>query len=256
MSSLDVLMLRKQGKWQEALELALYNINLKESEYSRMALFWLIYDICKEAEKYKGTDALIVKCIVYMRSLQRDMIDDEGVGQKCYQRMLQRYLPNEAIIDDAFYFSAKNPVRAFNCLEGFKIQPSKINKAFHDNYAWVICRYLQRQGLKVSSVRVRNLMNQYFQLQVTQPSKLHSMMLSVALDFVVYRPNEKFDFNKFFAMWGPQNLRWQDRYSFVVFGKMHSPIVPRLLKVLEMYTDAEGLASITNDLPRWWWTRM
>lgn len=253
MSSLDVLYLRKQGKWQEALDLALYNINACDSEYSRMALFWVIYDICRMARKVEGTKDIIIKCLVYMRALQRNMIDDKGIGRDNYQRLLHRYMINESRIDMAFKESLKSPVRAYNFLERMNIVPQQIHPAFHDSYGWIICRYLQRQGLKVSARRVKKLLVEYFQLQTSRPSKLHSMILDVVLNFILLRPNESFDFNRFFSMWGPTNLRWQDNYSFTTQGRSHSPIFPRLLKVLEQYTDSIGIASITKDLPIWRW---
>lgn len=255
MSSLDVLYLRKQGRWQEALELALHNINACDFEYSRMALFWVIYDICRMAEKVRGAEDIVEKCIIYMRTLQFDMIDDNGVGRACYNRLLVRHMIAGARVDKAFEITRKQPVKALVCLEGVKMRPCMVHRTFHDCYAWVLCRYLQRQGRKISSNRFRTLLSQYFELQTSRPSKLHSMILDVAVDFVLHRPQEVFNFNRFFDMWGPDNLRWQDRYSFTVFGVSRPPLVPRLLKVLERYTDAEGLSSLTDKIPVWWWAR-
>lgn len=255
MSSLDVLYLRRQGKWQEALDLALSYIKACETPYSRMALFWVVYDICRMARKTVGAKDIVIKCLVLMRALQHDMIDDNGVGRDNYQRLLFRYMITESRVDLAYRVSNQSPVRAYRFLEGLNITPQQVHPAFHDSYGWVICRYLQRQGLKVSAGRVKRLLFEYLQLQTSRPSKLHSMILDVVLDFVIHRPNEAFDFNRFFAMWGPSNLRWQDNYAFTTVERSHSPIMPRLLKVLELYSDEVGIASITNDYPIWSWKK-
>ena len=81
------------------------------------------------------------------------------------------------------------------------------------------------------------------------------MILDVVVDFVLLRPHEPFDFNRFFALWGPSNLRWQDNYGFTTVERSHDPIVPRLLKVLERYSDEVGIASIINDFPLWRWKK-
>ena len=152
MSSLDVLYLRKQGKWQEALDLALYNINACDTAYSRMALFWVVYDICRMARGVVGAKDIIIKCLVVMRALQRNMIDDNGVGRDCYLRLLFRYMINESRVDLARKASVQSPVRAYRFLKNMNIVPQQIHPAFHDSYGWVICRYLQRQSLKVTQV--------------------------------------------------------------------------------------------------------
>lgn len=255
MSSLDVLHLRKQGKWQEALDLALYNINACDTEYSRMALFWVVYDICRMARKVEGAKDIILRCLIIMRVLQRNMIDVNGVGRDNYQRLLFRYMINESRVDLACKASVQSPVRAYRFLKNMNIMPQQIHPAFHDSYGWVICRYLQRQGLKVSARRVKTLLWEYFQLHTSRPSKLHSMILDVVVDFVLLRPNDPFDFNHFFALWGPSNLRWEDNYGFTTVERSHSPLFPRLLKVLEYYTDEVGLASIIDDFPFWRWKK-
>lgn len=255
MSSLDVLYLRRQGKWQEALDLALSNIKACETPYSRMALFWVVYDICRMARRVEGAKDIIIKCLVLMRALQRDMIDDNGVGRDNYQRLLFRYMITESRVDLAYKASHQSPVRAYRFIKSKNITPQQVHPAFHDSYGWVICRYLQRQGLKVSAGRVKSLLVEYFQLHTTRPSKLHSMILDVVVDFILQRPNETFDFNRFFALWGPSNLRWQDNFAFTTVERSHSPLFPRLLKVLERYSDEEGIASITNDFPLWSWKK-
>lgn len=255
MSSLDVLYLRKQGKWQEALDLALYNIKACDTPYSRMALFWVVYDICRMARKIEGARDLVIKSIVLMRALQRNMIDDNSVGRDNYQRLLLRYMINESRVDTAYEISNSNPVYAYLFLKRNNLEPEQVHPAFHDSFGWVVCRYLQRQSLKVSARRVKTLLYEYLRLQTSRPSKLHSMILDVVLEFVIHRPNEPFDFNRFFMFWNPSNLRWEDNYSFNVMGRTHRPILPRLLQVLERYSDEVGIASIVSTFPYWSWKK-
>lgn len=253
MSSIEILMLRKQGKWQEALELALSGINCCEDEYSRMALFWVLYSICRMAQKIRGAEDIVKRCIIYMRTLQRDMLDDEGIGHKCYNRLLERYMLAGARVDAALDLSRVEPIKAYVCLRRVHVHPGDVDITFHDAYGWVICRYLQRRVETISPFTFSDVLDEYFLLQTSRPSKLHSMILDVMLRFALNRSSEPFDFNHYFNLWGPNNLRWEDRYRFVVNGVGQPPIVPRLLKVVERYADEKGIASLTDGIPCWWW---
>lgn len=255
MSSIEILMLRKQGKWQEALELALCGINSREDEYSRMALFWVVYSICRMAEKIRGAEDIVKLCIIYMRTLQRGMLDEEGIGHKCYNGLLRRYMLAGARVDAALEMSRTEPIKAYVCLRSVNVHPGDVDKTFHDAYGWIICRYLQKRVEKISPMTFSDVLDEYFLLQTSRPSILHSRILDVMLRFALSRPNEPFDFNHYFDLWGPNNLRWEDRYAFVVFGVCQPPIVSRLLKVIEKYTDEKGMASLTDGIPRWWWVR-
>lgn len=85
-----------------------------------------------------------------------------------------------------------------------------------ESMGWEIVKQLN-EGLTVtgyntlpiiSSINARKMLADYFRLNVTKPSKLHSAILSCATKMALFFPD--FRYVPFLEMWGLQNLRPED----------------------------------------------
>lgn len=241
--------LRRKGHWQAALDAALDNLHFMDTEWTQMSLFWVIYDMCKMALVTDGGGEVAAKCFVCMKYLLRTMIDEEGIGRKCYDNLLLKHMPHAAAVDYAERISKTQPTKAMSIVHAMECTPQNVHPVYHAAYGWVICRYLRRQGFKVSDGRVCGLLREYMQLHNPRPSTLHSMILDFVLDYAY--GHASFRFNEFFAQWGAENLRYEDHFAPVICRVNKPSIMARLLRIVERSGDKVALQSLLDGLYDW-----
>ena len=226
MDTRTVFELRREGKIQEALDIALklYQIDPDDS-WTQSALAWPLIDLCKasltqnslnQAQKYfnqliainfTGVDDIITSQIAFLKPkidinyskiLEAENLSKNGNHKLALSKMKAMFLNNELL---------------------------DVN---HEAYGWVIYRYVKAEEKNVSSVEIRSLMRDYMSLKNERPSMVHSVFLNFALHF----SKEHSDFNlyNFFLLWDPKNLRREDVYESLNDGKTYPSLISRIFR--------------------------
>ncbi len=246
MSYNGVMELRRKGQWQQALDEALSYCRLLDDDWAHAALFWVVYDMAKLAIPMKEAENIAVKCFILMRNLLREMSDDQQIGWRCYYRLLESYMPRAAKLVSYEDLSQKKPGLAFVLMNNQGICPDNLHVAFHNSYGRIIYRYLCYRGRDVSLHRVKTLLYSYLKSSATRPSRLHSLVLSFAIDYANDHLAE-FDINNFLMLWGLENLRKEDYFNIFEGGSFKLPIFDRLCKLLERCNGVESVLSLLDE---------
>ena len=93
MSVRDVTNLRKEGRLNEALELARRELNEDPNEWTRMSLFWVLRDFAMNQFVPTNNLEQARYCLDQMEELLPDMMDDNGAGERAYQHLYKLILP-------------------------------------------------------------------------------------------------------------------------------------------------------------------
>lgn len=81
-----------------------------------------------------------------------------------------------------------------------------------EGMGWAICRYLRDNLQKLDSTAIRSLLHSYLHLSTQRPSLLHSLMLALVVNN--HEHIGMTSFPAFFQLWGPENLREEDRNPY------------------------------------------
>ena len=209
MSVRDVTNLRKEGKLKEALDLARRELNEDPNEWTRMSLFWVLRDIAMNKSVPTNNLEQARNCLDLMEKLLPDMMDDNGAGERAYQNLYKLILPNANEVKQISDLSKTNPNEAYQKIsEKFGADAKNIDPKFHEDFGWIVYRYMKANSEQLTSIKIRCLLRDYMQLQNERPSLLHSMILNYALNFS--KGHSDFSFYKFFMLWGAKNLRYDD----------------------------------------------
>lgn len=89
-----------------------------------------------------------------------------------------------------------------------------VNPRFHETAALILYRYLRASYSSMESTAARRLLADYMSLAVPRPSRVHSLMLRMAVR--VARRFPDFNFARFFHQWDPRMLRPDDMPGLAV----------------------------------------
>ena len=231
MSIRDVTNLRKAGNLKEAYDMACRELNEEPNEWTRMSLFWVLRDIAMK--KYVPTQNIEKArvCLNQMKELLPNMLDDNGAGEKAYQNLHRLILPNANKVMSALDLSKNDPNEAYkNITTLFGTDARQLESEFHEDFGWIIYRYMKANTNRLTSVQTRCLLRDYMQLKNERPSLLHSVILNYALTFS--NGHSDFSFYNFFILWGANNLRYED-YQGGTIDDHHVPsLTSRICKVI------------------------
>lgn len=253
MDTRTVFALRKDGKIQEALNMALklYEIDPDDS-WTQSALAWPLIDLCKSSLAQNNLNQA-QQYFNQLISIKFSDVDDIIIKQIVF-------LKPKIDINYAKIQEAENLSKNGN----HKLALSKMKAMFannelldihHEAYGWVIYRYIKAEENNVSSVEIRSLMRDYMKLKNERPSMVHSVFLNFALHF----SKEHVDFNlyNFFILWEPKNLRHEDLHDKILFTefltieKEYPSLISRILKVFiekELIKDCNDILEIIPDI--------
>lgn len=226
MDSRRVFELRREGKIQEALNMALqlYQID-PEDTWNQSALAWPLIDLCKaslsqnnlgEAQKYFNQ----------LIAIKFTSVDDIVTSQIAFLK--PKIDSNYSKIQEAENWSKNgNHKLALTTMKAM-FANNQLLDIHHEAYGWIMYRYIKAEEKNVSSVEIRSLMRDYMNLSNERPSMLHSTFLNFALNFA----KEHLDFNlySFFLLWDPKNLRSEDVRDNYKDGKTYPSLISRLFK--------------------------
>ena len=237
MSVKDVTRLRKEGRFQEAFSLAKEELNADPNEWTRMSMFWVLRDIALKIHIPDGNMERARVCLNGMGKLLPNMMDDSGIGEKAYQNLYKRVLPNAELIQEVSDMSKTSPIDAYNKIQSqLGTDGSNLDASLHEDLGWIIYRYLKVEVDSLPSVQVRSLLRDYIRLENERPSILHSMILNFALNYAKTHP--EFSFYNFFKLWGTENLRSEDyKRQFLNGGEIPS-LVSRICRVIMDLNDS------------------
>lgn len=227
----DVTNLRREGKLKEALDLAVQEHNEDPNAWTKMSLFWVYRDMALNLYLPANNIDDAKECLNKMQGLLPEMMDDNGAGEKAYQNLFKRILPNADSIRSAYELSKTDPNTAYNDVTSkFGCSGKDIDEALHEEFGWIIYRYIKSNLTSLQSVEVRSLLRDYMLLKNERPSMLHSMIINFALNF--YKSHTDFNFYNFFKMWGIDNLRYDDYRDSHVDGHDIPSLVSRICKAI------------------------
>lgn len=205
----EVTLLRKEGKLQEAYDLACHELSEERNEWTCMSMFWVLRDTVDKKFLPANNLEEARNCLKQMKDLLPDMIDTSGAGERAYKYLSKLILPNAKEMKDASDLSKTNPNEAYlKATELFGKDAKQLDVNLHEDFGWVVYRYVKAYSEKLTSVQTRCLLRDYMQLQNERPSLLHSTFLNYALNFAKGHPD--FSFYRFFILWNPDNLREED----------------------------------------------
>lgn len=236
--SREVTELRRQGRLQEAYELAIREREQEPGEWADAALFWVLYDMAKRHLQNPDSQAKTEArhCIDRMQLLSSTMADNNGTGNECLQRLKRMLVPNFDELKRLCELSKTDPREAYrSAIQLCGTQSERIDADLHEDFGWIVYRYMRERLKELSSVEVRRLLRDYINLKNPRPSMLHSMILSFASNFA--RENHDFVFPNFIKLWGLQNFRSEDKRDGHKDGNDIPSLLSRVCSTLTWYSD-------------------
>ena len=227
----DVTNLRRSGRFSEAYELAKQELSKDPDEWTRMSMFWVLRDLAKNVYIPQQDVRKVELCLNQMRSLLPLMIDNDGVGKRAFQNLLRQLQPNAELIKGASKLSKSDPTAAYNnVVNAVGSSAEAIDESLHEDFGWIIYRYIKANNENLESTKVRGLLRGYMLLANERPSMLHSMILNFSLNY----SKNHFDFSlyNFIKMWGIGNLRDEDYSNGWADGHTIPSLVSRICKAL------------------------
>lgn len=250
MSIKEVTALRKEGKLNEAYELAKKELYEDPNEWTTTSMFWVLRDMVSKKYIPANNIEKAKQCLNEMKELLPDMMpDDDCIGEKAYQKLCKQIVPYANVIKDASELSKSNPNEAYNqIIAHFGNFSNGIDRAMHEDLGWILYRYIKANSESLQSVQTRALLRDYMLLANDRPSMLHSMILNFALNFS--KSHADFNFYNFLLMWGINNLRDDDYSNGYLNGKEIPSLIHRICNVLIDKTENVDIKEFVNKFSR------
>jgi hypothetical protein len=190
-------------------------------------MFWVLSDYGKQYIA-QGQQDKARECLDEMINLLDGMDDNEGYAEKAINYLHRQLIPNWNLVYNMSELAkAGNVEEAFEKLtEVHKSAP--LDAALHEDFGWVIYRYLNNRYEEIGSVNARRALAVYMDLENERPSLLHSQILNVATK--ISEKYEDFKFLPFLRMWGVLNFSDEDFRTSYWDGKEISPLVERIIE--------------------------
>ena len=226
MDSRTVFELRREGKIQEALNMALqlYQIDPDEA-WNQSALAWPLIDLCKAALTQNNlTEAQ--KYFNQLAAINFTSVDDIITSQIAFLR--PKIDINYSKIQEAENLSKNgNHKLALSNMKAM-FSNNQLLEIHHEPYGWVIYRYIKAEEKNASIKELKSLMMDYINLSNERPSMLHSTILNFALSFS--KDHSDFNLYNFFLLWDPSKLRREDTMESHNNGTTYPSLISRVLR--------------------------
>ena len=197
----------KLNKLNNALEIArkLYS-DEPYDDWIQKAFAWVLIDLCK----HYITDNNLNQAETCFREL--NTIDFQGYADEIIENQKSFLRPkidtNYSEVHKAEELSKNGKHQEALAICQNLISQNQLSELHHESYGWVIYRYIKAEENNLLSVGVRTFLRDYMNLKNERPSMLHSMILNFALNYS--KTHSDFKFYKFFLLWNPNNLRYED----------------------------------------------
>ncbi len=244
----DVTRLRHEGRYDEAYDMALHDIETHDDEQSRAALFWTLRDVCRHGFLPTRRIDALTNCLELMGKLLPRIDDPKKIAKYAYRDLHKHICSDAGVMSRATAMSAEHPSEAFLLVrEAYGATLANVSCDWHDDLGWIVYRYLKASSGSLSSVEVRRLLRDYINLDNRRPSLLHSLMLNFAVNHAARHGD--FSFYRFFRMWNPSLLRDEDMNDRGHDGKTVPSLLKRAFKQLATGGETIDVADIISFLP-------
>jgi len=223
----DLSGVEKLNKLNKALGIA-RNLYSEEpyDEWNQKAFAWILIDLCKHYITEKNLNQAGI-CFRELNAIDFQGEEDDIIkNQRNFLR--PKIDTNYSEIQKAEELSKNGNNK--EALAVFKnlISQNKLTELHHENYGWIIYRYIKAEESNLSSVEVRTFLRDYMNLKNERPSMLHSMILNFALNYS--KTHSDFKFYNFFLLWNPDNLRYEDLHDGYKDGKDIPSLISRICR--------------------------
>ncbi len=211
------------------------------------AYAWTMLDIAKR-EKQNGNTEKALRIANNLAGLEIEVYDDFAETLVASINKFKNSLdPYYEIIQQAKELSKNGENdRALEILSTLSCE-GHLTSTFHEDYGWVIYRYLKEHISTLDSVQVRTKLRDYIMLENSRPSLLHSQILNFALNYS--KIDAQFKFMSFLRMWGAENIRSEDfKDSVGSDGKTIPSLMYRVARVVVDYSK-EDIKEFIELLP-------
>lgn len=236
--SREVTDLRRAGRLEEAYELAIRERKEEPGAWSDTALFWVLYDMAKLNLQRNSPQAKLnaKECMDRMQELSTTIIDDSDTAKNCLSWLRKQLIDHYDTLKAISEQSKSNPIAAYDkavLLCGSKGE--SIDSQLHEDFGWIIYRYMRVRLEELTSLEVRGLLRDYMSLKNPRPSMLHSTILGFAAKFA--RTHHDFIFPNFLKLWGVDNFTREDKYNGLKDGTEIPSLLERVCGTLTLYSE-------------------
>lgn len=206
----DLSGVEKLNKLNKALGIArnLYSVE-PDDEWGKKAFAWVLIDLCKCYIADKNLNQAGI-CFRELNAIDFQGYEDEIIeNQKNFLR--PKIDTNYSEIQKAEELSKNGNNKEALAIFKNLISQNRLTELHHENYGWVLYRYIKAEEGNLSSFEVRTFFRDYMNLKNERPSMLHSMILNFALNYS--KTHSDFKFYNFFLLWNPDNLRYEDLHD-------------------------------------------
>lgn len=249
-ASSEIYDLRREGQLDEARRRAeeiLRQDNTDQDVWKAYA--WTLVDICKR-EQQSGNLEGARQISDYLSKLRFDTTYDEFAETlvRKIQSLKLALNPFFAQIQEAKELSQNGDNdRAWEIMSQLATAGNLPVEA-HENYGWIIYKYLRDHLTTLNSIQVRTALRDYINLHNERPSALHSQILNFALNYS--KQDDNFKLVSFLRLWGPNNLRADDfDDSRGNDGKPIPSLMSRIARAVVNYP-YEDIQAFVDLLPR------
>lgn len=210
MSVSEVTKLRKEGKLQEAYDLAREELEECPCKWTRTSMFWVLRDMIQKVYLPANNIDAAQKSLDEMKEFYYDgWMDYNEAAERAYNSLRRFVRPNGYEMKLASELSKTDPDGAYQKVTEMYGKDAKLlDDKLHEEFGWILYRYMKANFDRLTSVQIRCLLRDYMLLHNERPSMLHSTILGFALKF--HKDHPDFSFYRFFLLWGPENLRDED----------------------------------------------
>ena len=220
--------LRKEGRIDEAYQIALRLYQEGSDDDVKKALSWVLIDLCKKFISEQNLN----QAQMYFKQLSDIQFDFEDDFVETIQKQIKFLKPKIDIhygqIQEAENLSKNGQEKL--ALEKLRtmIANNQLSESNHETYGWIIYRYMKTIEEGGTSIEVRTLLRDYMLLKNERPSMLHSMILNFALNYS--KKHSDFNFYNFFKLWDAKNLRYEDLNDGYKDGKDIPSLISRICR--------------------------
>jgi len=235
--------LRKEGRIEEAYQIALKLYQQDSDDDVKKALSWVLIDLCKKNISEQNLN----QAQTHFNQLSNIQFDFEDDFVETIQKQIRFLKPKIDIhynqIQQADELSKNGQEKQALDIIRSMISNNQLSELNHETYGWIIYRYIKAQENNLTSVEVRTFLRDYMMLKNERPSMLHSMILNFALNYS--KTHSDFNFYKFFVLWNPENLRYEDLHNGYKDSKETPSLISRICKEL---VNSNLIADLENDI--------
>ena len=229
MTTKEINALRKAGRLDEARHVAENEFTLNANNYTAGALFWCLYDTCKQETNQDTIASLCER----MNSLYENYCSGDEYMQKSINAIERRLDPISKELKEALEI-AKKGTQTNDTIQRCQIffENGNLNQNLYRDFGWLI--YYNLKNTPINEVTKRKqLLHYYLVLDLPRPELLHSLILGEAVKVEKNTPLQ-FRIRDFMNLWGWNNLRPEDWTQFK--SENGNTITSLVEKLISVYT--------------------